>query len=137
MYDVTLPPAVGPLLSAASHIHPSSFNPTSSALVFLLFAFPPFFFRLAVLSSFSPLSLCQIPFLGLLFTVNRGSFFSSPVSKTSSFCFMLHPADFLHVHISKESSLFISSYPMVQSVTLHSTTFHLSVFNHPAEFSSG
>src|SRR6218665_1967997 len=93
--------------------------------------FPSIFPSITVFNSDSPLRACPIHFFCLVFIVRMRDISSPIVSNISSFVLCSVQLTFsilLQVHISKASSLFISSFLIVHVSAPYSTTLHISVF---------
>src|SRR6218665_1381810 len=126
MFDVAIPLVVELVLSA-SYILPPSSSPASFVLVFLLIFFLAFSLRLPFLTVIHPLRVCPIHFFCLVFIVRMRDLSSPIVSNISSFVLCSVQLTFsilLQVHISKASSLFISSFLIVHVSAPYSTTLH-------------
>src|SRR6218665_2713239 len=93
--------------------------------------FPSIFPSITVFNSDSLLRVCPIHFFCLVFIVRMRDLSSPIVSNISSFVLCSIQQTFsmlLQVHISKASSLFISSFLIVHVSAPYSTTLHISVF---------
>src|SRR6218665_2514687 len=123
MFDVAIPLVVELVLST-SYILPPSSSPASFVLVFLLIFFLAFSLRLPFLTVILLLE-CPIHFFCLVFIVRMRDLSSPIVSNISSFVLcsvQLTYSILLQVHISKASSLFISSFLIVHVSAPYSTT---------------
>src|SRR6218665_146643 len=130
MFDVAIPLVVELVLSAFYILPPSS-SPASFVLVFLLIFFLAFSLRLPFLTVILLLEWVRSTSF-VWFSFGRIRDLSSPiVSNISSVVLCSVQLTFsilLQVHISKASSLFISSFLIVHVSAPYSTTLHISVF---------
>src|SRR6218665_3952822 len=125
MFDVAIPLAVELVLSAFYILPPSS-SPASFVLVFLLIFFLAFSLRLPFLTVILLLDCVRSTSFVWFYCAYEGSFLTNRF-QYFFICLMFCPADFLillQVHISKASSLFISSFLVVQESAPYSTTVH-------------
>src|SRR6218665_3789894 len=131
MFDVAIPLVVGLLRSASYILPPSSIQSRIICLGLPLDLFPSILPSITVFNSDFLLRMCPIHFFWLVFIVRMRALSSPIVSNISSFVLCSVQLTFsilLQVHISKASSLFISSFLSVHVCAPYSTPLHISLF---------